>query len=224
MRILIVEDEIYLADTLKAILRKHNYIVDVVFDGEKGLDSAISDTYDLILLDIMLPKMNGLTVLKYIRDNNISTPVILLSAKGEINDKVTGLDIGADDYLPKPFETEELLARIRANLRRRNDVIYDETLSYGDLKLDKQNLLLIKEASSVKLTLKEAELMEFFILRKQTISSKDVIIERVWGYDSNADFNHVEVYVSFLRKKIACLNSSVTIHTVRGIGYTLKEL
>lgn len=223
MRILIVEDEIYLADTLKAILKKQNYVVDVVHDGYSGYENALDDIYDLILLDIMLPKMDGISVLKKLREAQITTPIILLTAKGEVSDKVIGLDNGADDYLPKPFETEELLARIRANLRRRNDVICDENLSFGDLVLDKQNLNLMKESSKVNLTLKEAELMEFFMLRKQSVSSKDLIIERIWGYDSDADYNHVEVYVSFLRKKIAYLHSTVSIHTVRGIGYTLKE-
>lgn len=223
MRILIVEDEIYLADTLKAILKKNNYLVDVVHDGEAGYDNALTDIYDLILLDIMLPKMDGITVLKSIRESKITTPVILLTAKGQLSDKVFGLDNGADDYLPKPFETEELLARIRANLRRRNDILCDERLKYGDLVLDKSNLYLMRAEHKVTLTLKEAELMEFFILRKQTVSSKDLIIERIWGYDSDADYNHVEVYVSFLRKKITFLHSTVSIHTVRGIGYTLKE-
>lgn len=223
MRILIVEDEIYLADTLHAILKKENYVVDVVHDGLAGYENALDDIYDLILLDIMLPKMDGLTVLKKLRESQITTPIILLTAKSEVSDKVLGLDNGADDYLPKPFETEELLARIRANLRRRNDIICDDNLSFGDLTLDKQNLLLIKDATKVNLTLKEAELMEFFMLRKKSVSSKDLIIEKIWGYDSDADYNHVEVYVSFLRKKIAYLRSTVSIHTVRGIGYTLKE-
>ena len=223
MRILVVEDELYLADTLKDILKTENYMVDVVNDGLSAYDAILSGIYDLVLLDIMLPKMDGIEVLKRIREEGIDTPIIILSAKSEIEDRVKGLDYGADDYIPKPFNTTELLARVRARLRRKSDELDLSLPNFGDLELDKQNLTLYKDDKSVVLTLKEAELMEFFLNRKQDVSSKDSILEKVWGYDTDADYNHVEVYISFLRKKLSHLKSKVSIHTVRGVGYTLKE-
>lgn len=222
MRILIVEDELHLAEALVQILKKNNYTVDSVNDGESGLDSALSSIYDLIILDIMLPKMDGISLLKNIRKEGISTPVILLTAKGEISDKVIGLDSGADDYLPKPFATEELLARIRALSRRKGEVLPDNTLQYGDIELNTAALKLSKGSREVKLILKESELLELLILRKNAVTSKELIIEKVWGYDSEAEYNHVEVYISFLRKKLLFLESDVSINTIRGIGYVLE--
>ncbi len=222
MRILIVEDELHLAEALTQILKKNNYTVDAVNDGESGLDNALSNIYDLILLDIMLPKMDGISVLKKLRKEGISTPVILLTAKGEISDKVVGLDSGADDYLAKPFATEELLARIRAMSRRKGEVLPDNTLKFGDIELNTANLKLSKGSKEVKLILKESELLEFLIARKNTVTSKELIIEKIWGFDSEVEHNHVEVYISFLRKKLAFLNSEVTINTVRGVGYVLE--
>lgn len=223
MRILIVEDELHLAEALTQILKKNNYTVDAVNDGESGLDNALSNIYDLILLDIMLPKMDGISILKKLRKEGISTPVILLTAKGEISDKVVGLDSGADDYLAKPFATEELLARIRALSRRKGEVLPDNTLKFGDIELNTANLKLSKGSKDVKLILKESELLEFLIARKNTVTSKELIIEKIWGFDSEVEHNHVEVYISFLRKKLAFLNSEVTINTVRGVGYVLEE-
>ncbi|WHH61735.1 response regulator transcription factor [Petroclostridium sp. X23] len=222
MRILIVEDEIHLAEALTQILKKNNYSVDTVHDGESGVDNALSNIYDLILLDIMLPKMDGISVLQNIRKNEITTPVILLTAKGEISDKVTGLDSGADDYLAKPFASEELLARIRAISRRKGEIVTDNTLKYGDVQLNTANLKLSQGSKEVKLTLKESELLEFLILRKNAVASKELIIEKLWGFDSEVEHNHVEVYISFLRKKLVFLNSNVTINTVRGVGYVLE--
>lgn len=222
MRILIVEDELHLAEALTQILKKNNYTVDAVNDGESGLDNALSNIYDLILLDIMLPKMDGISILKKLRKEGISTPVILLTAKGEISDKVVGLDSGADDYLAKPFATEELLARIRAMSRRKGEVLPDNTLRFGDIELNTANLKLSKDSKEVKLILKESELLEFLIARKNTVTSKELIIEKIWGFDSEVEHNHVEVYISFLRKKLAFLNSEVTINTVRGVGYVLE--
>lgn len=221
MRLLIIEDEKSLADSLAQILQKNNYTVDVFYDGESGEEQALFGIHDLIILDIMLPKKDGISVLKSIRANGLEMPVILLTAKGEVEDRVRGLDDGADDYLPKPFETNELLARIRANLRRRNTD--SNRLVYGDLTLDKQNLLLSTKEHQVNLTFKEAELMEFFMLQKETVSTKELLIDKIWGFDSDANFNHVEVYISFLRKKLLFLKSNITIFTVRGIGYRLKE-
>jgi len=222
MRILIVEDELHLAEALSQILKKNKYTVDAVNDGEAGLDNALTDIYDLIILDIMLPKMDGISVLKNLRKEGIITPVILLTAKGEISDKVIGLDSGADDYLAKPFATEELLARIRAMSRRKGEIVPDNNYCYGDIELNTSSLKLSKGAKDVKLTLKESELLEFLILRKNIATSKELIIEKLWGYDSDVENNHVEVYISFLRKKLVFLNSNVTINTVRGVGYVLE--
>lgn len=222
MRILIVEDEIHLSEALAQILRKNNYIVDVANDGIIGLDNALSGIYDLIILDIMLPGMDGISVLKSLREDGISTQVILLTAKGQISDKVTGLDSGADDYLSKPFATEELLARIRAAVRRRGEVLPDDNLRFGDIELNVSTLKLSKGDNEIKLILKESQLLELLILRKTSITSKELIIEKLWGFDSDAEHNNVEVYISFLRKKLASLSSSVLINTVRGIGYVLE--
>ena len=223
MRILIVEDELPLAEALTQILRKNNYTVDAVNDGESGLDNALSDIYDLIILDIMLPKMDGISVLKNLRKEGISTAVILLTARGEISDKVIGLDSGADDYLAKPFASEELLARIRAMSRRKGEVIQDNSLKFGDLQLNTSTLKLSTDNKEIKLILKEAELLELLITRKNLASSKELIIEKLWGFDAEVEHNHVEVYISFLRKKLTYLNSKVTINTVRGVGYILES-
>ncbi|MDF2522011.1 MAG: response regulator transcription factor [Clostridia bacterium] len=222
MRILIVEDELPLAEALTQILKKNNYTVDAVNDGISGLDYALSGIYDLIILDIMLPGMDGINVLKSVRKNGFSTPIILLTAKGEISDKVAGLDSGADDYLAKPFATEELLARIRAASRRKGEIVTDSTLIYGDIELNTATLKLSKEDKEIKLILKECELMELLILRKNAVTSKELIIEKLWGFDSEAEYNNVEVYISFLRKKLAFLKSCVVINTVRGVGYVLE--
>lgn len=223
MRILIVEDEVPLADALSQILRKNNYTVDAVYDGESGLDNALSDIYDLIILDIMLPKMDGISILKNIRKEGISTPVILLTARGETSDKVQGLDSGADDYLAKPFASEELLARIRAMSRRKGEVLQDNALKFGDLELYTSTLKLTCGSKEIKLILKECELLELLIIRKNMATSKELIIEKLWGFDAEVEHNHVEVYISFLRKKLIHLNSNVTINTLRGVGYILKS-
>lgn len=224
MRILVVEDEIHLAEALSHILKKNNYTVDVSNDGESGLDNALSDIYDVIVLDIMLPKMDGITVLKKIRAEGLDVPVILLTAKGEIADKVHGLDSGADDYLAKPFNTEELLARIRALGRRRGEITDNNNLlQFGDITLNTSTLKLSGSTNEINLTLKEFELLEYLILHKNIVASKEQIIEKLWGFDSEAESNHVEVYVSFLRKKLKFVHSHVSINAVRGVGYILKE-
>lgn len=222
MRILIVEDEISLAEALTQILKKSNYTADAVHDGISGLDNAMSDIYDVIILDIMLPGMDGISLLKTLRKEGISTPVILLTARGEIPDKVKGLDSGADDYLSKPFATEELLARIRAASRRKGEVLPDNTLKFGDIELNTATLKLSRSNKEIKLILKESELLELLILRKNAVTSKELVIEKLWGFDSEAEHNNVEVYISFLRKKLAFLKSSVVISTVRGVGYVLE--
>ncbi|OXS54266.1 DNA-binding response regulator [Cohnella sp. CIP 111063] len=222
MRILIVEDEVNLAEALTQILRKQHYSVDAVHDGQSGLDNALSGIYDLLLLDIMLPELDGISLLKAIRGQGVSTPVIMLTAKGEIDDKIAGLDYGADDYIAKPFATGELLARIRAALRRKGEVIPEDALRFGDIELNTSNLKLSCKGKELKLILKESELLELLILRKQAVTSKEQIIEKLWGFDSEAEHNNVEVYVSFLRKKLAFLNASVRISTIRGVGYVLE--
>lgn len=222
MRILIVEDEVHLAEALTQILKKHHYSVDAVHDGRSGFDNALSGIYDLLLLDIMLPGMDGISVLRALRKEGIATPVILLTAKGETSDKVEGLDTGADDYIAKPFATDELLARIRAALRRKGEVLQEETLRFGDIELNPSTLKLGGGGKEIKLILKESELLELLMLRKTAVTSKEHIIEKLWGFDSEAESNNVEVYISFLRKKLAFLQSSVGINTIRGVGYVLE--
>ncbi len=222
MRILIVEDEIHLAEALTQILKKNHYSVDAVHDGQSGLDYATSGIYDLLLLDIMLPEMDGITLLKTLRRKGISTPVIMLTAKGEISDKITGLDYGADDYMSKPFSSEELLARMRAALRRRGEVVPEDGLSFGDLVLNTGTLKLTCKDKEIKLNLKESELLELLMTRKTAVTSKEQIIEKLWGFDSEVEHNNVEVYISFLRKKMTFLHSSVRINTIRGVGYVLE--
>ena len=223
MRILVVEDEIHLAEALVQLLKKQKYTVDSVYDGEDGLDYAMSNIYDVIVLDLMLPKMDGLSIIKNMRRSGNDTPVIMLTAKGEIMDKVKGLDSGADDYLAKPFNTDELLARIRALGRRKGEVTPPTGLTFGDIELDTSALTLSSASKEINLTLKESELLEYLIKNKLTVLSKDLIIEKLWGFDSEAEANHVEVYISFLRKKLKYLGSKTSIVTVRGVGYSLKE-
>ncbi|MGF9699468.1 response regulator transcription factor [Paenibacillus sp. MABNR03] len=222
MRILIAEDEVHLAEAVSQILKKNNYSVDMVHDGRSALDYALSGIYDLLLLDIMMPEMDGISVLRKLRSEGNHTPVILLTAKGELSDKVAGLDTGADDYIAKPFATEELLARIRAALRRKGEVVPEDGLKFGDIELNTTQLKLTVQGKEIKLNLKENELLELLITRKQAITSKEQIIEKLWGFDSEVEYNNVEVYISFLRKKLTFLNSSVCINTIRGVGYVLE--
>lgn len=223
MKLLLVEDEIQLAEALKEILGKNKYIVDSVYDGEAGLDYGLTGIYDLIILDIMLPKVNGLEILKELRANNVSTPILLLTAKGEIQDKVKGLDYGADDYLVKPFSHEELLARLRALSRRKSEVINDNVLHYSDFSLNMCTYELECHSDSVRLTSKEFEILKYFMERPILIVTKDDLITKVWGYDSDAEYNNIEVYISFLRKKLSYIGSKAKISTLRGIGYKLEE-
>lgn len=223
MRLLLVEDEIQLSEALNQILIKNKYVVDAVYNGEDGLDYGLTDIYDVIVLDIMLPKLNGLEVLRRLRKENIKTPVILLTAKGEIEDKVKGLDSGADDYLAKPFATEELLARLRALTRRQGEIINDNILEVGDIKLNISTYELEGPYNSIKLSLKEFEIIRCFMQRPKTILTKDELISKIWGYDSDAEYNNIEVYISFLRKKLGYVASTTSITTVRGVGYKLEE-
>lgn len=223
MRILLVEDEKYLALAVVESLKKNHYSVDLAHDGEYGLDCALSGIYDAIILDIMLPKRDGLSVLTELRENKIDTPVILLTARDTIEDKVKGLDLGADDYLPKPFHTEELLARLRALGRRKSELLNDGVLTFGDIGLIPHTLMLSCGDREAKLTLKESQLLEMLIKNTYAIVSKDMMIEKVWGYESDAEDSHVESHISLLRKKLSAVESHCSIRSIRGAGYTLTH-
>ena len=222
MRLLLVDDEVALTDALATILKQNKYLVDCAYDGEQGLDCAMSGAYDLIVLDIMMPKLNGYEVLKQIRENKINTPVLILSAKSDISDKVIGLNFGADDYLTKPFNSEELLARIKALLRRKENFTGD-VLSFNDLVLDRDTYEIIKDQKRISLGKKEFQILELLLLNKGKVINKNTFIEKIWGYDSDAEYNAIEVYVSFIRRKLNLLNSNTDIKSIRGIGYTLGE-
>ena len=223
VRILIAEDEKPLADALTEILKQNRYHVDAVYHGNHGLEYARSGIYDLILLDIMLPGMDGLSILKTLRKEHITTPVIILTAKSEVSDIIAGLDAGSDDYLAKPFSTGELLARIRA-LSRRSAAYNEEVLSCGNLSFNKSTMELCCDSDSLKLGLKESQLMELFLNNAGRIMPKDLIIEKIWGLDSDVEYNNIEVYISFLRQKMAFLGTSTQIRTVRGVGYQLEAM
>ena len=221
MKILYVEDEKYMARALAQVLKKNNYSVDIYHDGETGLDMALTGLYDIIILDIMLPKRDGISILQEVRRKGIEAPVILLTAKGDLEDKVKGLDSGADDYLPKPFQAEELLARLRALGRRKGQLLPDNLLRYGDIELNPNTLDLYCKGGSFRLTLKESQLLELLIANKNALISSDLIIEKLWGYETETEDSHVRVHMAFLRKKLTLLDSGVKIHSVRGAGYKL---
>ena len=222
MRILLVEDEEYMAQAVAQVLGKNNYTIDLAHDGEYGLDCALSGIYGIIILDIMLPGRSGLEILKTLRQEKIAVPVLLLTAKSETEDKVTGLDLGADDYLTKPFEIQELLARLRVLARRKQEISVQSGYEFGDVLLNPYTLSLFCGSQSFKLTLKESQLLEMLMDARGGVISKDRIIEKVWGFDSEAEDRHVEVYISFLRKKLKALGANTSIETVRGIGYALR--
>lgn len=222
MRILLVEDEEYMAQAVAQVLEKNNYAVDLAHDGECGLDCGLSGIYDIIILDVMLPKLSGFEILKILRQQKIFVPVLMLTTRSETEDKVNGLDLGADDYLTKPFEMQELLARLRALARRRQEISLPSDCSFGDILLNPHTLSLYCGSQSFKLTLKESQLLEMLMDARGGVISKNRIIEKVWGFDSDAEDRHVEVYISFLRKKLKALDANTTIETVRGMGYALK--
>ncbi|MGN0632054.1 MAG: response regulator transcription factor [Ruminococcus sp.] len=222
MKILVVEDELALSDALKEILKRNQYSVDTVDNGEDGLEYALTGIYDCIILDIMLPVMDGLQVLRHIRTAKLSTPVMLLTAKSDIDDKIKGLDCGADDYLTKPFVTGELLARIRALTRRTGEVNVDAYDFHG-LSLNKQTYMLSYGDMSVKLSLKEYQILEILFMNPNQIITKERFIEKIWGFESDVEYNNIEVYISFLRKKMQSIKAKASIHTSRGVGYYLEE-
>lgn len=221
MQILVVEDEKRLAAALEHILTQQKYMVDVAYDGTDGFDLAVSGIYDIIILDVMLPGIDGYEVASRLRKEKVATPVLMLTAKDQIADKVKGLDSGADDYMTKPFDPEELLARIRALTRRQGEVVLDE-LSYEGLCLDLSTCDLKCKDKSVHLNFKEFEIMKIFMSSPGIVVTKDDLIVKVWGYDSNAVDNNVEVYISFLRKKLDFIGSAVEIASLRKIGYRLE--
>jgi len=221
MRLLIAEDEVDLAEALTAFLEKSQYTVDAVHDGEAAYDYAVSGVYDAIILDIMMPKMDGIEVLKRLRDEGIEAPVMMLTAKAERSDRIVGFDSGADDYLPKPFSPDELLARLRAILRRRGE--YKSTvLSFGDLTLDCGSCVLRCGGADEKLSGKEFQIMELFMSSPKTIFSAERIMERVWGWDTDADISVIWVHISNLRKKLKAIGSETSIRANRGLGYILE--
>ena len=223
MRILVVEDEKRLAEGIKALLEKNGYAADISPDGISGLDNALSGIYDIILLDIMLPRMDGFSVLRALRKEKITTPVLLLTARSEVEDKIKGLDSGADDYLTKPFDSGELLARLRALSRRKGEYGDADTPAFGDISLNRGTMELICADRSIKLGQKEFQLLDVLIANASRIVSKDTLAEKVWGPEDATEYNSVEVYVSFIRKKLSLLRSRVQIRSTRNIGYSLEE-
>ena len=221
LNILIVEDETALAEAVEHILRKAGHSADRVADGQSALDYIRAGAYDLILLDIMLPRLDGISVLRQLRSEGVQTPVLMLTARTTVPDKVAGLNAGADDYLTKPFDPEELLARVGAMTRRRGEVVLDE-LSYGDLTLELNTVTLRCGGRDVQLGPKEFALMRLMLSEPKMIYSKDLLISRAWGLDSEATDNNVEAYISFLRKKLRYLGFGVTIKNLQKIGYRLE--
>lgn len=222
MRILVVEDEHKIANSLKKGLEQENYAVDVAYESTTGLDLALAEEYDLLILDRMLPGMDGLEICKKLREENNHVPILILTAKGQLNDKVEGLDSGADDYLVKPFAFEELLARIRALIRRPKNGL-GNVLSVSNLTLDTINFEVKREGKNISLSGKEFRLLEYLIRHKNKILTKDQIINHVWNYDSNILPNTVEVYVGYLRKKIDQPFKKNLLITVRGFGYKIED-
>ncbi|BDR58863.1 response regulator transcription factor [Xylocopilactobacillus apicola] len=223
MRVLIIEDEEAIAEAVAEVLKRNNYLVDVANDGESGRDFAMSNIYDLIILDLMLPKIDGFEILGEIRKSELAVPVVCLTAKSQIEDKIHGLDCGADDYLTKPFHMDELLARIRAVKRRSTNLQTSELLNFVDLKLNVSTFELHCRKGSVILTPKEARILEVMIHQGPIASSKELLIQKIWGYDSEAVDNNVEIQISFLRKKLVSLNTLVEIRTIRSVGYILAK-
>lgn len=221
MRVLLAEDEKALARAIAKIFEKSHYSVDVVYNGEDALDYIEAGNYDVAILDIMMPKMDGITVLKKVREAGNQIPVLMLTAKAEIEDKVLGLDSGANDYLAKPFDSRELLARIRSITRSKAEV--DAKLSMGNIMLDRTTFELSSPTGKFKLANKEYQMMEFFLSNPHQIISADRFMEKIWGYDSDAEINVVWVYISYLRKKLTALKANVQIKATRNAGYSLED-
>ncbi|WP_295211358.1 response regulator transcription factor [Ruminococcus sp.] len=223
MRLLLAEDEVELANALSAVLKHNNYSVDAVYNGTDAYNYAISQDYDGIVLDIMMPGMNGIEVLKKLREKGVQCPVLLLTAKSDIEDRITGLDSGADDYLTKPFAMGELLARIRAMTRRKTEFA-PTTLAFGNVSLNRQSFELSGPNGAQKLGNKEFQMIETLMLNHGRLISTERFMEKIWGYDSDAEINIVWVYISYLRKKLANIGANIEIKATRGVGYTLEEV
>ena len=222
MRALIIEDEVRLAATLQDLLDLNGYTADICHDGESGLDNALTGIYDIILLDVMLPKLDGIQVIRQLRSSGNSTPVLMLTAKSELEHRVTGLDSGADYYLTKPFEPRELMACVRALTRRQPDLRTADTLQWGDLTLSYHAFSLTCNGREVHLSRKEFDMMELLMRNGGIVITKETLLVKIWGYESDAEENNVEVYISFLRRKLSHLHSTTKIRTIRMVGYCLE--
>lgn len=223
MKILIIEDEYSLADAIAETLKKEKFDVTIIADGIEGEDEALTNIYDLILLDVMLPRRDGFQILKTLRQEKIEAPIIMLTAKSEIYDKLNGLENGADDYITKPFHMRELVARIKVVLKRKTNVEDSNILEFKDLKLDLRTGKMSSNDNEIAINGKELELLEILLLNKNQITDREQLANKILGYDSDAEYNNVEVYVSFLRKKLKLIKTNVKIKAVRGIGYKLEE-
>ena len=223
MRLLLAEDEVSLSRAITAILKKNNYETDAVYDGEAALDWLMSNNYDGVILDIMMPKLDGLSVLRRLRADGNNIPVLILTAKSEVDDKVIGLDAGANDYLTKPFATKELLARIRAMTRAQTTQNTSE-MHMGNIRLNRATFELSSPTDSFRLAGKEFQMIEMLLSNPRNLISTEQFMERIWGQDSDADIHVVWVYISYLRKKLAALNANIQIKATRGVGYTLEEM
>ena len=220
MKILIAEDEVDLADALKILLIKNNFVVDVAYDGIEAYDFIKTYDYDALILDVMMPKMDGFTLIKKLRSENIKTPIMMLTARGEKEDRILGFNSGADDYLPKPFDSEELVVRIRAMLRRK-DNYSDNIISYKDLSFDKDKAILYTKDKSVSLNGKEYALMDLFMSNPLKVFSVDSLLEKIWGYE-DVDIAVIWVHISNIRKKLKSIDSKASISISRGLGYFLE--
>ena len=222
MRALIIEDEVRLAATLQDLLDLNGYSSDICHDGEAGLDNALTGIYDVILLDVMLPRLDGISLLQKLRASGNATPVLMLTAKSDLTDRVTGLDAGADYYLTKPFEPKELLACIRALTRRQPELRTADILQCGDLTLNQNTYSLSCGEREVRLSRKEFDMMELLMRNQGIVLTKENLLVKIWGYESDAEDNNVEVYISFLRRKLSHLHSKIRIRTIRMVGYCLE--
>lgn len=223
MKVLIIEDEYALADAISQTLKNLNFMTTIKTDGEEGKDEALTNVYDVILLDIMLPSQNGFDILKELKEENIDAAILILTAKSELDDKLVGLNNGADDYLTKPFHMKELVARIQAIVRRKENIKDIDTLEFGDLILDKSRCELFCKSNNIKIIGKELDILELLMLNKKNIVKREILVNKIWGYDCEAEYNNVEVYITFIRRKLKILNSSIKIKAVRGIGYRMEE-
>ena len=222
MKILIIEDEYSLADAIAETFKKENFAANIITDGEEGENEALTNVYDLILLDIMLPNKNGFKILDNLRKEKISTPIIILTAKSELCDKLNGLEYGADDYITKPFHMRELIARVKVILKRKINVEDTCILEYDDLKLDVRTGKMMSNNNEIAINGKELDLLEILLINKNQIVNREMLANKIWGYNSDAEYNNVEVYVSFLRKKLKLIKSNVKIKAVRGLGYKME--